>query len=197
MKHKLFNLVIAATFMSCPLFAQHKIGLGAGLGFSRLSGDLGKNGSFGLMYGLEGKYFLTEKFAVGAVYNSSIMAYSEETNFIGIGAYNNLQVLGLAEYFFLTKGFRPYVGLGLGFSQVETPEITISSGSTSTTIPSEKKGNFGIAPRLGFMIKNFGIEMAYNMSGRTPKSELQNVASSDKSFNFLTVNLKYVYPFEF
>jgi Outer membrane protein beta-barrel domain len=197
MKNKIFKLLVCAIFLSCPAFAQHKIGFGGGLGFSRLTGDLGDNGGFGFMYGLEGKYFLTDKLAVGALYNDNILAYSEESNLLGIGSYGNTQVLALAEYFFLTKNFRPYVGVGLGYSQINTPEITITSGGQTSTIASEKKGNFGVAPRLGFMLKNFGLEFAYNLSGRTPKSELQNAASGDKKFSFTTFKLKYVYDLEF
>ena len=187
------SLVILG-FMS--LSAQ-KIGFGAGLGFARLTGVLGEQGGFGLVYGLEGKYYLNSKIAVGAEYNSAVLVYKEESNFVDVGAYGNTQYLLKGEYYLLTKKFRPYAGLGLGFSQIATPEITISSGTSTTTIPSEKKGNFGIVPRLGFMIGGFGFEFDYNLNGRTPKSVDQNVSSADKPFNYYTVKLKYVYELEF
>ena len=193
---KYFNIFAFLLFIANSISAQ-KIGLGAGFGFSRLTGELGDNGGFGLMYGLEGSYFLTDKLAVGAEWNRSAIVYKDESDLVDFGAYGNTQLLLKGDYFLLTKKFRPYAGLGLGFSQIVTPEITIGSGSTSTTIESEKKGNFGIVPRAGFMIGGFGFEFDYSLNGRTPKSENQNVVAADKPFNFYTIKLKYIYDFEF
>lgn len=197
MKNRFFTTAFFLVLAVAGVSAQHKIGLGGGLGFARLTGDLGENGGFGFTYGLEGKYFLSPKLAVGAEYNSNVLVYKEESNFIDIGAYGNTQFLAKGEYFLMTKKFRPYVGLGVGLSQIETPEITITTDSGTSTIPSEKKSNFGIVPRLGFMIGGFGVEFDYNLSGKTPKSEYQNVNAANKSFTYYNIKLKYVYDFEF
>lgn len=199
MKNRFFTTAFFLILVVAGVSAQHKVGLGAGLGFARLTGDLGENGGFGFTYGLEGKYFLSPKLAVGAEYNSNILVYKEESNLIDIGAYGNSQYLAKGEYFLMNKKFRPYVGLGLGFSQIETPEITITGddGVSSVAVPAEKKGNFGVVPRLGFMIGGLGVEFDYNFSGKTPKSEYQNVGSANKSFTYYNIKLKYVYDFEF
>lgn len=199
MKRKFLSLIICLAFFAAPLLAQDKIidkiAVGAGLGFCRLTGDLGEQGGLGLTYGLEGKYFLTEKFAAGLLFNRNGLIYKADDNFLSIGNYGNLQVMALAEYFLSTKKVRPYAGLGVGFSRISTPEITIQSGSQTTTIESEQKGNLGFAPRVGLMLGGFGIEFDYNLSGRTPKSVNQNVSASDKPFNFYAIRLKYVVGF--
>jgi outer membrane protein W len=195
MKSKLFSILVVMTLFSVAVNAQNKYGVGASVGFSRLTGDLGKNGGFGFMYGLEGKYYLTEKLAVGLQYNSNALIYKDSSNLLGVGTYGNRQILAFGQYYFTTGKVRPYAGLALGYSGIKTPEITITSGTQTSKIASEKKANLGIVPSVGLMIKNFGIEFAYNLSGKTPKSELQNVSSANKPFTFYTFRLKYVAEF--
>jgi hypothetical protein len=197
MNSKLFSILVVMTLFSVAVNAQNKYGVGASVGFSRLTGDLGKNGGFGFMYGLEGKYFLTEKLAVGLQFNSNGLIYKDSINLLGVGTYGNRQVLAFGQYFFTTGKVRPYGALALGYSGIKTPEISTidSNGGQTLVIPSEKKANLGIVPSVGLMIKNFGIEFAYNLSGKTPKTEYQNVTSANKPFTFYTFRLKYVAEF--
>ncbi len=195
-------------FASCCFFAllctnlfaqedQHKISIGGGLGVGRFTGDLGEDGSFGLSWNLEANYFLNSKLSAGLAYSSNALGYGNDDALLGVSFYGGTLVMAKADYFFTEKKVRPYVGLGLGLSKVETPEIEISSGGQTSTIPSESRTNFGLSPRLGLMLGNFGIEFAYQIAGKTPKSTIQNVATADKAFNFYTIGLKYVYPFSF
>jgi hypothetical protein len=175
----------------------HKISLGAGLGFGHLTGDLGKEGSLGFSWNLEGNYFLSDKLSAGLLISSNALIYGNKDALFGASVYGGRLILAKADYFFLTKKFRPFVTLGLGGSIISTPEIEITSGGQTTTIPSEKKFNLAVSPRFGFMLGNFGFEYGYNICGKTPKSEYQNVTSGNKAFNFYHIVIKYVYPFEF
>ncbi len=174
-----------------------KIALGGGLGGAKLTGDLGEGGSFGLQYLLEGKYFFTDQLAAGLEYNGNAIAFGNDGGLFGVSAYGATLYLAKGEYF-LTKGtVQPYVGLGLGLGQISTPEITISDGSGgSSTIPSESSFNLAVSPRLGVQISSFALEFAYNFSGKTPKSELQNTSVADMPFNFFNITVKYNYLYE-
>jgi hypothetical protein len=177
--------------------AQRKLGFGAGLGASRLTGDLGSEGSFGLNYYLEGKYFLNEKLAVGLEYNDAAVGYASETATFGVSFYGNNSFFAKGEYFLTTGKVRPYGGLALGLARLSTPEITFTdSNGQSSTIESETKSNLAVSPRLGLMLGKFGLEFSYNLAGKTPKSTVLNVGTSDKAFNFYSINLKYTYTFE-
>jgi hypothetical protein len=175
----------------------HKLSFGGGLGAGRLTGDLGSGGSFGLSLNFEGSYFIKPKFAVGLLVGANALLYGNDSSIVGISAYGDRLILAKADYFFMDKVFRPYVTLAAGVGIISTPEITTttSTGGTST-IPSEKKANLCISPRVGFMINRFGIEFGYHFSGKTPKTEYLNVATSNKAFTFFNIVLKYVYTFE-
>jgi hypothetical protein len=193
----IFTLLFALAMGVTPLMAQKNFAGGVGLGGSKLTGDLGKGGSFGLDYYLEGKYFVKDQLAVGLEYNSAAVGYASPGSLLGISFYGNTSVFAKGEYFFTTGKVRPYAGLGLGVAKLSTPELTFTSGGKTTTIPEESKINVGISPRIGLMLGNFGVEFNYTLSGKTPKSTVINVVTSDKAFNFYAITLKYIYPFSF
>ena len=192
-----FLFTTSLIFLSFVSISAQKIDFGAGFGYSRLTGELSKDGSFGLMYSLEGSYFLTGKLAVGAEWNRSSVIYKDEESYFDLGAFDNTQLLLKGDYFLLTNKFRPYAGIGIGLSQIVTPAISFLTSSGRVTLASEKKRNTGIVPRAGFMVGGFGFEFNYSLNGRTATSENRNFSAADKPFNFYTIKLKYVYDFEF
>ncbi len=174
-----------------------KIAIGGGLGAAKLTGDLGKDGSFGLQYLLEGKYFFTDQLAAGLEYNGNAIAFGNDGGLFGVSAYGATLYLAKGEYFLTNGTVQPYVGLGLGLGQISTPEITVSDGTgNSSTIPSESSFNLAVSPRLGVQISSFALEFAYNITGKTPKSELQNTTVADMPFNFYNITVKYNYLYE-
>lgn len=196
MKKVLLAFATILTLSTTAVQAQ-KIGAGAFVSFARMTGDLGANSGFGFSYGLEGKYFLKPRIAVGLRYQETGVVYKDEGNALDFGVYGNTQYTARGEYFFLTGKFRPFAGLGIGLSSVVTPEITMvdAAGNESVVTPEEKRNNFGIVPSAGFMIGNFGLEANFNVAGKTPKSTAQNVNFGNKSFNFYNISAKYIYTF--
>ncbi len=195
--------MICALFLGVQQVAQaqaqsqtHKLSFGAGLGAGKLTGDLGSGGSFGLSLNFEGSYFIKPKLSVGLLVGGNALFYGNDSSIVGISAYGDRLILAKADYFFMDKVFRPYVTLAAGVGIISTPEITITTNTGTSTIPSEKKANLCISPRAGFMINNFGFEFGYHFSGKTPKTEYQNVATSNKPFTFFNIMIKYVYTFE-
>jgi hypothetical protein len=194
----IFSLLAIILLATTSLSAQRKFAGGVGLGASKLTGDLGKGGSFGLNYYVEAKYFITEKITGGIEYNSAAVGYANEEALLGVSFYGNTSFFAKGEYFLTKSKVRPYVGLGLGVAKLSTPELsgTDANGASVVLVPEESKFNLGVSPRIGLMIKNFGIEFAYNIAGKTPNSTTFNVATNNKPFNFYSINLKYSYPFE-
>jgi hypothetical protein len=169
-----------------------------GLGGSKLSGELGKNGSFGINYLLEGKYFLKENLSVGLIYDASIIGYKNEGSTLGVSAYTPVLWQAKADYYWGSKKIKPYVSLGLGLAKVATPEITFldAQGNVNGTIPSEKKWNVAFSPRLGVLLgKNWSVEFAFNVAGKTPTTIYQNITSGNKPFNYSTLAFKYARKF--
>lgn len=195
-----WTMMLIATLFTVTLFAQnnHKLTFAAGLGASKLTGELGKGGSFGLNYLVDAKYFFTNQLSTGIEYNSSAIAYGNKESIIGIRAYGADLYLAKADYFLSNKKVKPYAGLGLGVAKISTPEIlaTNASGAMEVWIPAESKFNFVLSPRAGLMLGNWGLECIYNVAGKTPKSTQLNVSSSNKGFNFYTVSLRYSHSFK-
>lgn len=187
MKKQLLFLAALCFFSINFVSAQKKIAVGGHLGFSKLTGDLSGGG---LNWILDAKYYLKENITVGAEYNSSIMKAAGGSLLDGF--YGGSQFLAKGEYYFTTTKVRPYAGLGLGFAKVETPEY--SSGGT-VVYPSISRTGFSLSPRLGVMLGKFAVEFQYNVAGKTPKET--DVQQANKNFNYWTLNLGYVYPFEF
>lgn len=193
MKSILFLTFLFVAAFSATSTAQNEFAGGAGLGGTKLTGDLGKGGSFGFNYYLEGKYFVTEHLAAGLEYNSAAVGYVDENSSTGMSYYGNKSFFAKGEYFLTTGKVRPYVGAAIGLSHLRTPEFIYTSGGKKHVIPSETKMNVGISPRLGLMLGRFGMEFNYTFSGKTPNTTVLNVSSSNKAFNFYAITFKYIY----
>ncbi len=177
-------LLVALVCISFATASAQKFAGGAHLGFSKLKGDLSGGG---LNWIIDGRYFITDNFTVGAEYNSSVMKAGGD---LFSGWYGGKQFLAKAEYFLGDKKVKPYAGLGLGYASVETPTITVGS----TVYEPAKRGGFSLSPRLGLMLGSFALEFQYNIAGKTPLET--GVDQADKKFNFMTFNLGYVYTLD-
>ncbi len=190
MKKQILLLMAVVCLSTSASFAQ-KIAAGAHVGFSKLTGDLGGGG---LNWILDAKYFLSDKLAVGAEYNSSGMIATDGGGLLDAGIFSGKLFVAKAEYYFTDKKVSPYAGLGLGYSRISAPEYSITSGGNTTTYPEIPKNNFGISPRLGVKLGNFGVEFQYNIAG---KSAVESGPTyGGKKFNFWTLNLGYVYTLD-
>lgn len=196
MINKLMALVALVFLCSFGNVQAQTASGGAGLGFAKLTGELGENGSFGFNYFLEGNYYVMDQLAVGIELNFSILGYGNEESFIGISAYGASEYLVKGTYFFTDGTVRPYGGLGLGLAKISTPEFTVTDGTgTSQTLEGDSKINFAISPRVGVMFGGFGLDFTYNLAGKTPTSENFNVATNDQAFNYYAITGKYIYTF--
>jgi len=190
------NLLLATClFLSLGLFAQieiEKVYAGAGLGFTKLTGDIGEGGSGGLTYFVDGAVYLMPKLAVGVEGNFNLHGYkdaNDDLKFRSAGLY-----LAKAEYYFMDNNFSPFAGLGLGVANIQRPEVTqIDANGNETVILEEKnKFNLGVSPRVGFVAGGFHMEFIYNLAGKEPSIE----GFETFNYNFWTLSLGYRYIFE-
>lgn len=195
-----FLLLVGIITLTQQAHAQKgKITATGGLGASKLHGELGQNGSFGLNYLLHGAYFLTDNVSVGLTYDASIIGYKNpNSRFSGISAYTPVLWQATGSYYFGAGKVKPYASLGLGAAKISTPELTVTDaqGNVLINLPAENRWNLAISPRLGIQFgKKFSLDYAFNYAGKTPLSTIQNITSGGKAFNFSTIALKYAYNF--
>ncbi|MEO0897589.1 MAG: hypothetical protein AAFY71_14385 [Bacteroidota bacterium] len=194
--NRLFITIITIFTLVSTSYAQLDQGMLAlkgQFGYANLQGELGENGSAGLAGSADVRYFIMDKLAVGGEISHAIIGFGDDNSFIGISAYGATGYNAKGEFYFLNKGFSPYVGLAAGVARVTTPEFTSDAG---VLVPEEGKTNFGFSPRIGLKMGNVQLEAAYNVMGRTPTSEFQNVSSSNKPFNYLSITIGYSRAFE-
>lgn len=166
-KKVLLVLVVALAF-TITVNAQG-ITFGGQLGWAIPGGDAFEDGngdkmsSGGLSIDADIMYVLPimeGKLAAGIMYNSSFLFGSSDSD-LDIGMYG-LDLYGIKGYYrFFNSKVTPYASLGLGLSQLKTPEITYSSGGTSETTGGEKASSFGIHPEVGLNLGGFILSCSY------------------------------------
>lgn len=131
-----------------------------GLGYAHPQGKGNKAGA--LLY-LEPKVNLLDKLSVGIRTEATAMArgYINVNNTSVTGdAGLSLSFLGTADYYFINRVVRPYIGAGAGIYNLVGVVATSSDGG-SVNIPAETK--FGGMVRAGLEIWHFRIGLEYNM----------------------------------
>ncbi|MFK7808089.1 MAG: outer membrane beta-barrel protein [Saprospiraceae bacterium] len=192
------NLLLAlCLFVSAGLFAQISIEkgyAGAGLGFTKLTGDIAEGGSGGITAFVDGAVYLMPKVAVGVEGNFNLHGYQDADDNLKFRSAN--LYLAKGEYYFLDKNFSPFVGLGLGLSTIVRDEVVgfdQATGEEFTILEEKTKFNFAASPRLGFVAGGFHMEYIYNFAGKTPATEFDE---GGQTYNFWTISLGYRYIFE-
>lgn len=149
-------LTLVALFFIAVNESKAQVAIGAQVGISLPMGDFGDAYNLGFGGGLQGSYFVSPKFAVGA--NISYHTFGAKNLPSGINITST--ILGFApsvQYFFTEEGFRPYIGTDLGYYSLG------SSVSGLGTSGSASKGYFGIAPQAGFLY-DFSSNLALNVN---------------------------------
>ncbi len=160
-----------------------------GSGVSDKMEDLNLDG--GLTYFGDIMYHLDSKIGFGLHYQGSILA--------GVGG-GDTDIFGMrfigakGQYTFLEGNFEPFVGLGLGLSQLLTPELSITDGNGMTTlVPENRSSNIGILPEVGFYVKNFFLSVQYLVPVNYTVEEV-NIVS--KALGTVNINVGYRYKYE-
>jgi len=188
-------LLVMCLFLSTGLFSQVSIEegyFGGGIGFTKLTGEIGEGGSGGLTVFLDGAVFLAPKIAVGVEGNYNLHGYKDVDDKLKFRS--TTLYLAKGEYYFMDGNFEPFAGLGLGLSSIVRDEVTAidADGNEYVIAEEKKKFNFALSPRIGFVASGFHMEFIYNIAGENP--EVGGVGG--QTYNFWTLSLGYRYTIE-
>lgn len=162
-----------------------------GSGVSELAEDLNLDG--GIVFGVDVLYHLKPKLLVGINYTNALLAGGGEGDIDIFGS----RMIGLkALYQLKDEGFRPFVGLSLGLSQLTTPEFTITDATgNSVTVPENSGSGFGIMPEIGLQ---FGGGFYILGQYLVPTSyTIEEAFVEDKAMGTINILLGYRHTLEF
>lgn len=188
MKKLLFVVVAMLMFgFSSTSFAQIKVGATAGLALPM--GDFGEAWKMGFGGGIEGKYFISEKLALGASLGYyAFSAKDIDTDLKSEGAsdpsFSIMPILATVDYFFTAEGFKPFIGAGVGLFSMKSKVSVPFFGDVETT-----SSELGIAPTVGFLYGisdklDFNVNAKYNM-----------IFTEGSSTSYLGVNAGILFAF--
>ena len=129
----------------------------------------GKGAKAGVVFALEPKYALNDKFTVGLRMEAAATArgyldnngYLKSADVKASGSY-----LLTGDYYFSTNKFRPFAGVGAGVFSLAAASVD-DSGEEVTAVASSTK--FGATPRVGFEFGHFRTAVEYNIVGKVEK----------------------------
>ena len=168
---KLFLLVAGCLFfaaMSVNAQTQFKpFRVDIGLGFAVASGG------GGLVLNLEPKYAVIPQLSVGLKFEADLIVRDIKVSANGkeeiaeATAQGIVSYLATADYHLMQKGFRPFVGAGLGLYSIAAAKASSSSSDPEGTLLGEgATTNFGAMIRGGFDVGHFRLALAYNFAGK-------------------------------
>ncbi|MBT3423851.1 MAG: outer membrane beta-barrel protein [Bacteroidetes bacterium] len=165
---KLFTILLILSMISLSSYAQlftvsGQVGYAGPRGNAftdDVTGD--RLSSFGLGYEADVMMCLDKldnKLAVGLMYSGAALIGSEGESFFDFGVYG-LALYGIkGQYRLLNpdKSFSPYGSLGLGLSQMSTPDVTVGTDVTK----GGRAYSLGLRPEIGLDLGGFLISASY------------------------------------
>lgn len=140
-----------------------KFRVGTGLGYA-IPGGKGAGG--GISWTLEPGYRVSDQILAqlriegAAIIRGTVDETSASFDIAGISSYTLN-----GQYYLMSGGFRPYVGVGLGMFSIAAAKV---DGGTSSGGVAETAGTkFGFYPRLGFDAGHFTLNFDYNFIPNT------------------------------
>lgn len=160
-----------------------------------------KQSSFGIGYEFDALYQLESvdpKLSVGIMYSGAALfgKNSDEAFDIGIYGLNLYGVKGQYVFNDPDAAVNFYGSLGLGLSQLATPDVTFTDGEgTETVIEGESAFSFGVRPEVGVNLGGFLISTSMMVPMKyTIDSDTGNFEGTAGTFN---VSIGYRYEFDF
>ncbi len=165
---------------------------GLTVGYAKPVGDFSDHAKGGLAWDIDLGYRLTEQLAVGVHYGAAVTAaISEGSGVLGLENYALQSWLARGWYLLGTNKVKPFVGLGLGFSNVAEPDVTISGVTTEGA----KRSGLGAMGELGLALGDFILSYSYHMCGKSPEDPVINGAPADLAVNYHRFAVGYLYNF--
>ena len=169
-------LLITALFLGAIISSNAQIRLGLGVGYATPSGDIADFLKGGVAANAEVGYGVTDHLDLSLMYQGDFLIGDVEG--LEVGAVTLSSIMANGRFYLLEKVFKPYVGLGVGFTNVKQGSVTIDGED----ITGESESNFAIRPAVGFKVGPLNVSAAYLSAGK-----LGEASVSDISFNIGTL----------
>jgi hypothetical protein len=157
--------------VKAPSFNQHRYNpfkVDISMGFALPQGP---GASGGVLFAIEPKYSIIDKFAVGLRLEAAIMAHgwvASDGSSASANVAANASYLATYDYYLPGLIFRPFVGGGTGIYNMASASFSESGQNSSTAAAASSK--FGTMVRSGFEVGHFRLAVEYNFIGKTTQT---------------------------
>jgi outer membrane protein X len=153
---KLFFIAAAFLMFSAVTFGQSYKPFKVGLGvlYAIPTGD-GAGGGVGFY--LEPKYNLNDKFDMGLLIESALLASDLDGVSGSISGVTSYSITG--DYMMGSGKTRPFIGMGLGIYSLGSIEFDSQLATGNIELGSK----FGFSPRVGINLSHFQLQLQYHM----------------------------------
>jgi hypothetical protein len=132
-----------------------------GLGYAIPSDGSGTEG--GVTFTLQPHYLLSDEFALGLRIEAAAIGYKDfMTNNFNVSALASTCISG--EYYLSKRGFRPFIGAGLGLFDQEILYANTDGGNGPNDVYA-RAIHFGGYPVIGFEVGHFRMSAEYDLTG--------------------------------
>src|ERR1022692_257982 len=162
------KLILLAILIGCTTLVKaqstdyHAFKFDVGLGYALPT--YGSGTEAGATFTLQPHYRLSNDFALGLRIEAALIGYKNSvTGNIKISALVSACLSG--EYYLSDKGFRPFIGAGLGLFDEESASVNSNNYNNNSGGLSARTTNFGAYPVIGFEAGHLRISAEYDVAG--------------------------------
>jgi outer membrane protein W len=157
-------LLAALTGLATMVKAQsqdfHSFKFDYGFGYALPTEDAGAGTKVGLTFTLQPHYRLTDDIAVGLRIEAAALGDKDNSGEVNLTALASTCATG--EYYLSNRGFRPFIGAGLGIFEQESG---FGNTNYSGVHLSNRVSGFGGFPEIGFEYSHLRVSVDYDVTG--------------------------------
>jgi hypothetical protein len=134
------------------------------IGFGYALPTYGSGTEAGATFTLQPHYRLSNDFALGLRMEAALIGYkNNQTGVFNVSALASGCLSG--EYYLSDKGFRPFIGAGVGLFDEESATVNSNNYNNNSGGLSGRTTNFGAYPVIGFEAGHFRFSAEYDIAG--------------------------------
>jgi outer membrane protein X len=160
------------SIVKAPSFAQHrykpfKVDFSVGAAIPQGGGAKG-----GVLFAIEPKYSIIDKFTVGLRLEAAITArgwVASDGSSASASVAASASYLATYDYYLPGLVFRPFVGGGTGVYNMASASVS-ADNQNNESVAASSSTKFGTMARTGFELKHFRFAIEYNFIGKTTQT---------------------------